>query len=134
MIIGEEKPSLDDVVEHVGVLGMKWGHRKSATAADINRARLSTTRDAHAYAVARDAAKKHAKGTEARAKADKKAGDLKLKFLNNPDRATAVRMNIGEKAVVTVVLGPAGVAAIAARSAQSRRIQYKQEHNMYTSK
>lgn len=34
MVIGQEKPSLESL-EHIGVMGMKWGHRKSQpTASD----------------------------------------------------------------------------------------------------
>jgi hypothetical protein len=37
----DENPdaSLDDVLAHYGVLGMKWGQRKKATTADIHAAR-----------------------------------------------------------------------------------------------
>lgn len=124
-MIGQEKPSLEDLV-HYGVLGMKWGkHRAKASAADIHaaRQRQSERRQAH-----RTASREFQ--TAVKSKTMDYAGDVaKLEkvqatsdaIFDNSDRAIALRLTRGEKALSVLLTGPVGLVVIGATSAASRR-------------
>lgn len=135
MTVGDDKkPSLEEL-SHQGVLGMKWGHRKMATASQIIAARgkLNSQRKDLANQVDKvhDTTKK---GTPARTKEVKKLQEMHTTFLKNPDRVVAARMTRGEKAAALVLGGPAGLAAILASSASSRRIEQKQDTGGFNKK
>ena len=127
--IVDEKPSLDELM-HVGVLGMKWGHRKKATGKDIRSAR-SDVRAKSRHLVDLDAKVENAKTATAKASAEAKLKTAETKFLNDPNRVIATRLTRGEKAAAYLLTGPVGIAAIVATSIASRRIERKQDTNAY---
>lgn len=134
------KPSLDELVHH-GVLGMKWGQRRTANATDIRRARNRLETKRANYRVQEDKVDTAEKGSAQRAKEVKKLRDMDLNYLKDPDRVIAVRMTRGEKAVA-ILLGlatvgtasPISLASIAVSSAASRRIEKKQDERQYDKK
>lgn len=107
-MLSVEKPGTPEELVHFGVKGMKWGVRsgsrstsrnpgkKKLTSDDILRARARTNMDYTKFLVAKG-----------------KANQIKTKkaYLNNPDRATAMRLTRGEKAVFGV-LALTGIATI----------------------
>ena len=108
-MISTEKPGTpQEILEHHGVLGMKWGHRSSkefgqkfptghSRAAEIHRARL--------------AQRKKEKGIRAEPNPSKKA-KLEKVYLKNPDRATSLRLTRGEKATLAILGGVFGVTGV----------------------
>jgi hypothetical protein len=123
VVIGAEKMSPEDALQHYGVKGMKWGHRRSASTADIKaaRRRQDVRRADYQKAVARAAftsvpfTKKHVRlATDARKKG--------AKFDRSIDRAISVRMTKGETALAAV-LGPSGWGAIAVSQIASRALE-----------
>ena len=152
-MISVEKPgSPEEILEHVGVKGMKWGVRKAVDksigtktagrkpssykkskpsfrkkfptgrtrAAEIVRARASVAKTEKAYKSEKNFAKKNR---------------LHAAHLNNPDRATALRMTRGEKFIYSVfatvlsptVVVPAAVAGYTGtRYAMRKDIERKQ--------
>lgn len=94
----ERSPSPGELI-HYGVVGMKWGKRKKATAKDIYTARARLMKDGAAVPK------------------------------QDSDRIIAARMTRGEKVVSVLLTGPIGLTAIAATSGVSRRIEYKQDKN-----
>lgn len=127
----EENPaaSLDEVLQHYGVLGMKWGkHRAKADASEIRGARHRVQGQAMNLHNAKKAASR-IKDSAQREAAQSEVAKQKVAFLNNPDRVVAARLTRGEKAV-GLLLG-FGVAPIAVTSAASRRIERKQELGKY---
>jgi len=133
-MISVEKPGTPtEILEHTGVKGMRWGVRNRAVSRDFK------TR--HPTGASRDAAIKRARLNQqarllkaASQTNEKKRTDLTKVYLNHPDRATALRMTRGEKAVfglLGVALAPTGVGVgigvgTAARVAARRSIERKQ--------
>jgi hypothetical protein len=113
-VITEEKPGTPAELVHFGVLGMKWGVRRSQgthsfkaknptaakRAAEIGRARASVKKTKTAYKAETDPGKQK---------------QLKDVHLNNPDRATALRLTKGEKIVAGLLytLAPIPVVPLA---------------------
>lgn len=139
MIVGAKKPSLNEL-SHYGVLGMKWGHRRKATGAEIRQARRNVRKQEAGIDVQIDKVAAAKQGSAQRAREMRTLKNMNAAMLKNPDRVIAARMTRGEKIatlLVTGVGGPTGLAglgAIAASSARSRRIEYKQETGQYDKK
>lgn len=128
MITLEKPGSPEEVLEHHGVLGMKWG---------VNRARAG----GHEIREARGrGATRKAKITEANRKAVYSNDPALREHVNglikahraNPDRVIAARLTRGEKFATAVLFTPITAGAvISATSARSRRIERKQELGKY---
>jgi hypothetical protein len=126
MEVSVEKPgSPADILEHFGTKGMKWGVRKSVDTAigtktagrkkpltanqRFNRQNPTSRQKAQAIRTARASTELDRTKFVNEPKGPKRV-ELKKAYLKNPDRATALRMTRGEKAVtalVTVGLIPA---------------------------
>jgi hypothetical protein len=145
-ILGQDKPSLTDL-QHYGVLGMKWGKRKSASTGEIRIARGQVAAKKQAIRKQEVKTQRTASGSKARAEGLKKLSAMKVDFLKDPDRVISARMTRGGKFLAaglglsgTVLLGgallpvAAAGAAIAVTSARSRRIEQKQDKNKYGKK
>jgi hypothetical protein len=128
-----DKPDLNELA-HVGVKGMKWGHRKRYSNQDIRNARIRNNSRVNMLARAAEelnfqtSLNPNSKKTEAAVRDFKK---IEVDFLKNPDRATALRMTTGEKAALAVLAiglpGPGTGAAIGTSTARvlARRSQEK---------
>lgn len=131
-MLHEEKPTLENALQHYGVLGMKWGvTRQRASGSGIRAARTNVARQK--TAVGKAELKIHTARTDKdRKEAIKTHAALKMEMLNNPNRVVAARLTRGEKAASFLLLTPIGATAlIGATSAVSRRIEYKQDKNRY---
>lgn len=131
-MLHEEKPTLEDALQHYGVAGMKWGvTRQVARGGQIRSARGRV----HVQKIQLTEAKRNissATTATAKANAEKKHADLKMALLTNPDRVIAARLTRGEKVASFLLLSPLGATAlIGATSGVSRRIEYKQDKNQY---
>lgn len=138
-IVGQDKPSLEDALQHYGVLGMKWGRtRMKGSTKDIRKAenRLRAKQQAiYNQEDKRDLTPNTGKQREIEtAKLNKMMRD----YDKSPDRVLASRMTRGEKAVLAVLsiptFGIPYVMGVAATSAASRRIERKQETGAYDKK
>jgi hypothetical protein len=129
-----------DELAHHGIKGMRWGHRKKVTKADIKQARKNVKWDLAKLDKQGDAVDS-AKGKQ-KIVAQKKYDSLHIKFLNNPDRSTALRMTRGEKFATiigsTIALPGAGTAVgtgvVLTRTAVANNIQKKQKSGAYNVK
>lgn len=128
--VGDEKPSLEDL-KHYGVLGMKWGQRKTASGKEILAARRRLAKDQQHRLGQMDKLLDTKRGSKERKSAEKKLADMYASFLKDPDRVIAARMTRGEKFAALIIGGPIGLAGIAATSAHSRRIEAKQDAKAY---
>lgn len=150
-MISTEKPGTpqDLALEHHGVLGQRWGHRKEGTAkigrraANLNakeafvRKNPTSSKQAAAIRIAR-ASTLHDRAKYENAPRGQKRKDLKKVFLNNPDRATSLRITRGEKIVLGVLaigvpgIGTAAVAGtVGTQVAVRRHIERKQARGGY---
>lgn len=143
MKVSVEKPGTPEELTHHGTKGMKWGVRRAETKAVRARsnARFNkknpTGRDkANAIRMAR--AKTNVKYEQATKLGASKVDREKARkaFLNNPDRATALRFTRGEKITAGVLLAsgvgtvPIIVVAGSARLARGH-IEKKQARGGY---
>lgn len=127
MIVAEKPGTPAEVLEHHGVKGQKWGVRKHTTSAQrtvsIRRARAQSFKESEEFRTA-------PRGSAARKRAKKV-------WLNNPDRATQLRMTRGEKVVLGILglaIPPAGVGiavGATARVATRKHIERKQARGGY---
>lgn len=125
---GYEEQDPNDL-EHVGVLGMKWGHRKTGTSNQIVRARGNVW--AQRNSIRRQESKVSNSSSDKLHGAETvKLNKMKADYLRNPNRIIAARMTTGGKVVTTILFGPIGLGAIAGTSARSRVIENKQDKNM----
>lgn len=115
-MLHNEKPALDDnLLEHHGIKGMRWGVRKAVSRSDIRTARKSVKKDARAHL------KNQAKFVVGKS-SRQSLHDTRLKFLTNPDRATAARLTKGETAVLALLApGVVGASQIQSRLIESRQ-------------
>lgn len=119
-MLHQEKPALDEnLLEHHGIKGMKWGARKAVSRADIKTARKSVKKDARAHL------KNQAKFVVGKS-SRQSLRDTRLKFLTNPDRATAARLTKGETALMALLAPVGGVSVIGTSQIQSRLVESRQ--------
>lgn len=128
-MITEDKPSLDDTLEHFGVKGMRWGVRQRARGPQIRAARRNVATANIKYEGARAnlrAVKKTGSAAQVKA-AEKNVAKQKMAFLNHPDRPTAARLTRGETIATAILFTPVTTAAIIGTTqVVSRRIEAKQ--------
>lgn len=125
-MLHQEKPSMDqDLLEHHGIKGMKWGVRKHKTGGEIRTARRSVAKSRFDL--------EDAKAAYRRGDAPRSAiAEAKLAYLKNPDRATALRMTRGELVVSTILLTPFTTAGLAAGTQiRSRLVESRQKDQSY---
>lgn len=116
-LMGEEKPSLKETLEHHGVKGMKWGVSKNDGTTGRRRASTQEILDARATHAARWQ-KIMAADQDVRLATNKKGKDAALKVvekyakqIHNTDDARVANMYTkGERVANTIVLGPIGLA------------------------
>lgn len=117
---------------HYGVAGMKWGKsRAGGSTAQVKGAR---SRDISRSQDIRKADHKASRIADAgqRSVANMEVKKMKTARFKNPDRVLSTRLTIGEKAAVALLFTPPiALVTIGATSAQSRRIERKQELNKY---
>lgn len=139
--------SPQDALAHYGKKGMKWGVRNDTDKAAAGRTKPTNTEIANARA--RIASKERrinqqidrtnlASGKQQKAEA-KKLSEISTDYLKDPDRATALRMTTGEKAVLGLLavgvpgIGTAAAAAIAGGQRASRAGVERQQREMANS-
>lgn len=124
-VIGQEKASLEDTLQHYGVLGMKWGHRRAASTTTIKNARK---RDALRRQGVRSAGYEALKAKPFSADQGKKIKTYtKKKRQRNQslDKALAARTTDGERIVLSLLGGPGGLGHITASAVVSRGLEYR---------
>jgi hypothetical protein len=135
----DEKPPLEELA-HFGVLGMKWGHRKSATRNEIVGARRRLKEKSAAYKTNYKKLDALPAGSRKKVLLENTLRRQHHAYLKNPDRVIAARMTRGEKFTSLLFAAESGpgitvsLASIAATSAASRRIEYKQDTGAYNKK
>lgn len=101
IMISVEKPgSPEEILEHHGTKGMKWGVRNNTHAFNTK----NPTRQMRTDSIKRARAGNIKRATDFRTERDPgKRAQKKQAFLKNPDRATALRMTRGEKVVLGIL-------------------------------
>lgn len=126
----QPKPDIEDYLEHHGVKGMKWGHHKKVTTADIKAARGRLSRAGNKYGALEDKLSYGPDKTASEKKSDdkilKQLSKMDAAFKDDPDRYVAARMTRGEKAATIILGGPVGLVAVGAHSAFVRTAEKKQ--------
>ena len=143
MIVAEKPGSPGEVLEHFGTKGMKWGVRRAETKATVARKnanfkRRNPTSGQKADAIRLARATSRVKYEKATRNKDTKEGRKAARkaYLNDPDRAIALRTTRGEK-IVFGLLASTGVATlpIAALAggmyAYRRKVEKKQARGGY---
>lgn len=121
-----------DFLEHYGVKGMKWGHRKKSSQIHAARSRMRTARAK--IRVVEDKRDRMPMSSKERKQADKEVSKMRTEYLKNPDRAAAARMTAGEAIVLTILTGPIGIGAFAGTHARSTHINSRQQAGEYGKK
>lgn len=97
-------PPLEEVVQHFGVKGMRWGVRRTTyKSGEIKDARRRSQSLARGVQNAEDKVNL-AKTPAAKASAQKEWDKASKDWLRSPDRATAMRMTAGEKAAAAMLV------------------------------
>ena len=108
--------STDDFLAHYGVKGMKWGKRKVASSEIIDARARNASR---VRQISNQIDKTNLATGAQQKKEGAKLAKMQASYLKNPDRATALRMTTGEKAVLgvlAVAIPGVGTAAAAGHS------------------
>lgn len=130
MILGQEpSPSLEELLEHSGVKGMKWGVRKKrVTSTDIRNARIERNvrgNDLNRATINLNSAS--ASGSKGQVTKAVKAYEKALNDYNFSDaHVNANRFTNGEKAALILLTGPLAAVPIGAMALQRKSIQKKQ--------
>jgi hypothetical protein len=133
-LLNEVNPPIEEVLQHFGTKGMKWGVRRDSKFAE-KAARIAKSgsprqqrniqikvarknvRTRENEIIALDRASRKAKDPVQRQKLDALATKKAVELFNHPDNLTASRMTSGEKWVngilITGAIGIAGAAAAA---------------------
>lgn len=120
-MLHEDKPDLnDELLEHHGIKGMRWGVRKVASTAEIKTARKSVKKDARAHL------KEQAKFVVGKSSREQVRAK-RLTFLTNPNRPTALRLTNGE----TVALALLGMPAVIGASQLNSRLVESRQRDGY---
>jgi hypothetical protein len=110
MTVIKQKPSLEELTHH-GVVGMKWGVRKSnPTGAEIHAARQRQA--AREREVQRQDDIATTSTGKTKTAAENKARKAAYDFQTNEDRVTATHLTNGEKAVHVLLFGPLALGTI----------------------
>jgi hypothetical protein len=141
-MLHEEKPSLEEVLEHHGIKGMKWGVRKAGAPSnsDIHGARQRILNQQTKIGRQRRKAVKATVTRSSKAPKERaKLKDMKKTLLKNPDRVTALHMTNGEAAAHALLLAhpmtaPGAVTSVASREVAARVIRSKQARGSYDKK
>lgn len=103
----EDKPTLDDqLLEHHGVKGMRWGQRKARPSDHkIRTARINVTaQQARVFNQGAKATAATVGRKPGAAKERAKYKDMNASYLKNPDRVTSLYMTRGERAAHAALL------------------------------
>lgn len=127
----------DEFLEHYGVKGMKWGHRKAISTevagGFIQRTKLRNKVNKQGRQAQRAGLKANLTVGKGRETAKENARHKKLDYLNNPDRVTAMTLTKGEKIATVLLSGNpiAGVVAVKIQGAATNRAEYMQKTGGY---
>lgn len=143
MIYGqEEKPSLEDALEHYGVKGMHWGVRKKRDSgggepkADSHSSQIKDARiklQSRTNEINRTTDRLNIASAKGSGASDKQIQALVKQYHkqvaaydNDPARALAVRLTTGEKVASILLLGPVAAVPIGGSALISRSITKSQ--------
>ena len=139
MIVDVEKPgSPEDVLAHFGKKGMKWGVRRASrtsfsTTQKFKKTNPSNAKRTQAIRKARASAYTTSENWRSSPRGSAERARAKTAHLNNPDRATQLRLTRGEKTIfgvlaLTGVFTVPIVVGVGARVAIRKHIE-KQQRN-----